>query len=364
MVWGAAALSSVALTAAGPVSVPVGLGAIATCMAIAIGTLARRQRRVEREADVHRIALAIGRDGVWDYDLRSGSVHYDDRCAQMLGYERGHVADRLSAWGKLVHPDDLAGARSALDDYLDGSADAYEVRVRLRDVRGCWRWIIDRGRVVQRAPDGKPLRVIGIHREVVGAPVDERPATPDPRVTLVDETLSDEGTSPIGTLDAEQTVRAAMGALLVAVDAAEREADPRVESSTVTDLRKRLERLEVWNEPELELVPLAAAVDGFSASNVDVALDLPIAEADATILLEVIALVVAEASGDAMRKIAIEPASAGENRAGIAIVAPRDCVIDTASPRVEMASDLARLTAGEVRAHGSRVEIVLRSPRH
>ncbi|NBC16270.1 MAG: PAS domain-containing protein, partial [Bacteroidetes bacterium] len=42
----------------------------------------------------------------------------------------------------------------------------YEAEYRLRTKDGSWRWIQDRGRVTERAPDGAPIRAIGIHRDV------------------------------------------------------------------------------------------------------------------------------------------------------------------------------------------------------
>jgi len=34
---------------------------------------------------------------------------------------------------------------------------------------GSWKWILDRGRIVRRGPDGAPLRMIGTHTDITGA---------------------------------------------------------------------------------------------------------------------------------------------------------------------------------------------------
>ena len=116
----------------------------------------------------HR-ALELAGIGSWHWDLTTARVVYDSRCSTMLGYADGEIESALSAWGKLVHPDDLGAARRAMDDLLEGRAARYEARVRLRDADGAWRVVLDRGRVTAFGPDGRPTRAQGIHIDVTPA---------------------------------------------------------------------------------------------------------------------------------------------------------------------------------------------------
>ncbi|NEL81200.1 MAG: PAS domain-containing protein, partial [Xanthomonas perforans] len=50
--------------------------------------------------------------------------------------------------------------------HLDGRTDTYTAEFRLRQHDGQWRWILDRGRVVSRTADGRPLRMVGTHTDV------------------------------------------------------------------------------------------------------------------------------------------------------------------------------------------------------
>ncbi len=142
--------------------------ALSAAILVVAGSTYGASLAARRRPDLEALALELGGDGTWVYDLRTNQIRYDDRCGAMLGYERGHVADRLSAWGKLVHPDDLEPARKALDAFIEGTSDRYEAQVRLRDVRGCWRRILDRGRVVRRDATGKPTLIVGVHRLLSG----------------------------------------------------------------------------------------------------------------------------------------------------------------------------------------------------
>ncbi|MGZ8919122.1 MAG: transporter substrate-binding domain-containing protein, partial [Methylobacter sp.] len=57
-----------------------------------------------------RTQLALeGADlGLWDWDVPSGNVFFNERWCNMLGYQADEIASHLSSWETLVHPDDWA----------------------------------------------------------------------------------------------------------------------------------------------------------------------------------------------------------------------------------------------------------------
>src|SRR5262249_38938025 len=42
----------------------------------------------------------------------------------------------------------------------------YQAEYRIRDRKGQWLWLFERGKVVERAADGTPLRMMGVCREI------------------------------------------------------------------------------------------------------------------------------------------------------------------------------------------------------
>lgn len=111
-------------------------------------------------------ALALADVGYWRWDLRHRSLSYSPTCASMLGHDPVQLGASISAWGKLVHPEDLARARAALDAWISGESPAYDVQVRIRTADGAWRWIRDRGHLLERDDAGKPIHVTGLHIDV------------------------------------------------------------------------------------------------------------------------------------------------------------------------------------------------------
>ena len=134
----------------------------------------RRSRRIiERQVEQikrseERLLLAIrGADlGSWDWDIRTGRAVFNDRWASMLGYELKELPQYFGAWRDLIHPDDLGPADVQLQRHLDGLSPQYEIQVRMRAKSGDWRWILSRGSVVERCPQGRPLRAAGTHLDI------------------------------------------------------------------------------------------------------------------------------------------------------------------------------------------------------
>jgi diguanylate cyclase (GGDEF)-like protein/PAS domain S-box-containing protein len=110
-----------------------------------------------------RLSLVLhGADlGMWDWDFPTGRVIFNERWAQMLGYRLVEIPPHISSLESLVHPDDLHRLRVVLSAHLEGRTPFYETEYRLRHKSGNWVWVLDRGKVISRDAEGKPLRACG-----------------------------------------------------------------------------------------------------------------------------------------------------------------------------------------------------------
>ena len=104
--------------------------------------------------------------GLWETDFRTGHTRwFDDWCERFdLDPCEGH--DHAARWDHYVHPEDRAGVTAHLGAHLLGAEEFYAAEYRIRDRKGDWQWVIERGRVVERAPNGSPLRMVGVCREI------------------------------------------------------------------------------------------------------------------------------------------------------------------------------------------------------
>ncbi len=135
--------------------------------------LADMGRTIQRQMDdlkasQERLSLAMdaANDGLWDWDVASGATFFSPRYYTMLGCQPGEFEGRYEAWRSRVHPDDLERVERALASCIEGVLDVFKAELRMRDKDGRWRWILTRGKVVERNLAGRAKRFVGTHVDI------------------------------------------------------------------------------------------------------------------------------------------------------------------------------------------------------
>lgn len=123
---------------------------------------------LQNSEDRWRFALEGSGDGIWDWNLVTGEVFYSERWKNMLGYTDGEIGSSLEDWQRHIHPEDRPHVLAAVAAHLKGATPVYECEHRMLARLGDYRWILDRGQVVRRDGDGRPLRFIGTHADITG----------------------------------------------------------------------------------------------------------------------------------------------------------------------------------------------------
>ncbi|MBV2125810.1 MAG: EAL domain-containing protein [Candidatus Thiodiazotropha sp. (ex Ctena orbiculata)] len=112
------------------------------------------------------LALKGANDGLWDWNLETDEVYYSRQWKSMLGYEESELAHHLNTWASLVHPDDKDRVLKTVEDHLSGNADSFEVEMRMRHKDGHEVVVLSRAFLVNRASDGKAMRLVGTHVDI------------------------------------------------------------------------------------------------------------------------------------------------------------------------------------------------------
>jgi len=105
--------------------------------------------------------------GTWEWNVVTGEVTINQRWAEILGYSVEELMPvDIQTWTRLTHPDDLSKSDALLSRHFGGETEFYECEARMRHKNGTWVWILDRGRLVQRTPEGGPLLMTGTHQDI------------------------------------------------------------------------------------------------------------------------------------------------------------------------------------------------------
>ena len=134
-----------------------------------------KEREAELRVSEERYALAArgANDGLWDWDVATGTVHYSRRWKAMLGLSEEEVRSDIEEWLGRVHPDDIDRVRGRITAHLEGKTHHFECEYRLRGRDGAYRWMLSRG-VAVRGPDGQPSRMAGSQTDISKRKQDEQ----------------------------------------------------------------------------------------------------------------------------------------------------------------------------------------------
>lgn len=127
-------------------------------------------RSVDAELRTERqrleMALAGGEFGTWDWNVQTGEECWDARWAGIIGESLDDLRPHVDEWNSRVHPEDLAGIWQKVQDHFAGQTQLYEAEFRIRHRNGTWRWVVARGRVMERDRRGRPLRMVGTMADI------------------------------------------------------------------------------------------------------------------------------------------------------------------------------------------------------
>ena len=112
------------------------------------------------------LAMMIKNEGIWDWNLATSKTLFDERYYTMAGYTNNEFPQNFEAWAERVHPEDLPNAEAAIQAYLSGQSDGFDIELRFRRKDGSWMWIQGRGKIVGWDENGAPLRMIGTHTDI------------------------------------------------------------------------------------------------------------------------------------------------------------------------------------------------------
>lgn len=109
-------------------------------------------------------ASSAGVIGLWDWNVRSNQVSWDDQMYRLFGVTQPQTTSPYQLWEQALHPDDRAMAVAALESTLKGG-DPFDCQYRVVWPDRSVHVIRARG-AIQLGQDGKPERMLGVNYDV------------------------------------------------------------------------------------------------------------------------------------------------------------------------------------------------------
>jgi len=116
----------------------------------------------------YELAVSAARLPVWHYDVRSDTVTGNAYWHRTVGHELtdAEVPHRVETWLSDIHPDDAERNSKLLTPDATDDTGFYQSEFRIRLPSGEYKWLLDRGRVVERSADGAPTKAVGISLDI------------------------------------------------------------------------------------------------------------------------------------------------------------------------------------------------------
>jgi diguanylate cyclase (GGDEF)-like protein/PAS domain S-box-containing protein len=122
----------------------------------------RQSEQLLRESEFRwKFAIEGSGDAVWDLLLPENKIYHSDNFGKIFGYGAGRVVDDFDQLMKLILPEQREAAIGKFHAYLSGQIPKYDDEFQVLCPDGVTKWILNRGMIVERHPDGSARRVIG-----------------------------------------------------------------------------------------------------------------------------------------------------------------------------------------------------------
>lgn len=113
----------------------------------------------------YMLATKTTRLGVWDWDIITDQLTWDDGMLAIYEIERGQFEGGYHVWLKKIHQEDREQAEVAVNNAFRNKEESYESNFRIVIESGKIKYIDAAARIIYN-DDNKPVRIIGINRDI------------------------------------------------------------------------------------------------------------------------------------------------------------------------------------------------------
>ncbi len=124
----------------------------------------RADDRFQEIAQRLRLATVSGGIGIWEWDIQSNVLIWDDRMFELYGVSKDAFANCYEAWEKGLHPEDTAATTDAFQSIIRGEKEL-DIEFRVLHPDGTVKFL-QANAIAIRDADGKALRMVGMNRDI------------------------------------------------------------------------------------------------------------------------------------------------------------------------------------------------------
>ena len=114
--------------------------------------------------------------GLWETNFATDTTRWFNDWCERHDIDPCDDKEHVSRWDANLHPDEGPEATRKFYEHVNGKAEYYDAEYRIKTRGGAWRWVFERGRVVERDAQGRAVRMLGVCMDLDETKVAERQA--------------------------------------------------------------------------------------------------------------------------------------------------------------------------------------------
>ncbi|MDY3203660.1 MAG: PAS domain S-box protein, partial [Arcobacter sp.] len=142
------------------------LNDLASKMNEMIATIKTSRLKIKEINNRLELILNSMNDGIWDWNLKTNEAYFSPQWKKMLGFNDDEIISSLEEWTKRVNSNQLEQVYKDINNYFQGKTEIYKNEHQILCKDGTYKWILDRGIIVERDEENNPLRMIGTHTDI------------------------------------------------------------------------------------------------------------------------------------------------------------------------------------------------------
>lgn len=128
-------------------------------------TLQGEREKVRSSEERYTYVSRATSDLIWDWDLTTGSLIWNDAVRTRLGYSAAEIGPTAKWWEAQIHPDDAERVLEHVRQVIDAGEEKFEDEYRFRRADGTYAYMFDRGYII-RDMKGAAVRMVGAMQDL------------------------------------------------------------------------------------------------------------------------------------------------------------------------------------------------------
>ena len=124
----------------------------------------KAERLRESESNL-RLAMKLGRVGLWSYDLTNEQLQVSTDWYSQIGYSDDELDGTLEELHRMIHPDDVVQAQGRIESFLQNPSNSLKLEYRIQHKNGSYCWVRAEGDLVTDTSNNT-VRILGCQLDI------------------------------------------------------------------------------------------------------------------------------------------------------------------------------------------------------